>query len=100
MIISRQGTNSSLNMLRLGTASTPKTTCKHVQDGMYVVKGKYSKYAEDSKNAKEVAFVEEGHSMLLAKEGNDKPLAKDGNWARYDNEPLATRAIGQVCCTR
>jgi hypothetical protein len=57
---------------------------------MYSAKGKYSK------NAEEDTSVKEGHNKPLAKEGDDEPLAKDGNWAGYDNEPLATRAIGRV----
>jgi hypothetical protein len=46
--------------------------------------------------SKEDAFVEEGHKVPLAKEGDDEPLAEDGDWAGYNNEPLATRAIGRV----
>jgi hypothetical protein len=76
---------------------------------MYVAKRKYSKYAKDGmfivdfKNAKyteEAVFSKEGHNKLLANEGNDEPLSKDGNWAGFDNEPLATRAIGPVSSAR
>jgi hypothetical protein len=103
--ILRQATNSSANMQRLGMAITPKMTRKYVQDSVYVAKGKYSKYVEDGiyntkgkyrKNTKEDASVKEGHNKPLAKEGNDVPLAKDGNWAGYNDEPLATRAIGRI----
>jgi hypothetical protein len=113
-------------LCRLGTASTPKTTCEYVQDGVYVAKGEYSEYAEDevyvakgeySKNAEEDASVEEGHNEPLAKEGDDEPLAKCGDWlgttmsplpqgqlAAYvmqdDVKPLATRASDRVCRAR
>jgi hypothetical protein len=77
--------------------------------GVHVAKGKYIEYAKDSvyvakgeygEYAKEDASVEEGHNKPLTKEGNNKPLAKDGDWAGYNNETLATRAIGCVCCAR
>ncbi len=98
-------TNSSANMLRSGTASMPKMTCKYVQDCLYVPRGEYSKYAKDSvysaegkysKNTKEVASVKEGHNKPLAKEGENEPLAKNGAWAGYDDELLTTRAIGHI----
>jgi hypothetical protein len=85
---------SGASMLRLSMESTPKTTCKYVQDSMYIAKGKYGKYA------KEDASVKEGHNKPLSKEGDNKPLAKDGNWAGYNNKPLATRAIGCICHAR
>jgi hypothetical protein len=50
--------------------------------------GKYSK------NPKEVASIEEGINKPFAKESNNKLLVKDGNWAGYNDEPLATKAIG------
>jgi hypothetical protein len=102
MAILLNGTNSSANMLRLGTASTPKMTRKYVQDGAYVAKGKYSKYAEDSmyvakgeysKNAKEDASVKEGHNKPLTKEDNNEPLAKDGDWLGM-TIPLFARSSG------
>jgi hypothetical protein len=62
----------------------------YTKDFMYVAKGKYGKYA------KEDASVEEGSNKPLAKEGNNEPLAKNSDWAGYNNEPLATRAIGRV----
>jgi hypothetical protein len=60
-------------MLRLSTASTPKTVCKYPNEGVYDAKGKYGKYA------KEVTSVKESHNEPLAKEGDNKSLAKDGN---------------------
>ena len=77
-------------MPRSSTASTPKTVCEYADDGVYDAEGEYGEYA------KEVASVEEGQNKPLAKEGDDKSLAKDGDWAGYNNEPLATRAIGRV----
>jgi hypothetical protein len=77
----------------------------YVARGMYVAKGKYIEYTEDGvyiakgkygKYAKEDSSVKEGHNEPLAKESDNKPLAKDGDWAGYNNEPLATRAIGCV----
>jgi hypothetical protein len=44
---------SGANTLRSSTASTPKKTCEHTKDGvyiakvMYVAKGEYSEYAKD-----------------------------------------------------
>jgi hypothetical protein len=67
---------------------------EYTKDGMYVPEGKYGKYA------KEDVSIKEGPNKPLAKGGKDRPLAKDRNWAGYDDEPLATRAIGRVCRSR
>ncbi len=66
------------------------------KSSVYAEVGLYSAKGEYSKNAKVDAFIKEGHNEPLAKEGDNKPLAKDGNWAGYNDEPLATRAIGRV----
>jgi hypothetical protein len=87
-IISPHATNSSANMMRSGMASMPKMAREYVQDGMYVAKGKYGKYAKEA---------------ALIKEGNDEPLATRA-LAVYamqgNNEPLASRATGRVCRAR
>ncbi len=67
---------------------------EYAKDGVYVTEGKYGEYTKGD------ASVKECQNKPLAKEVNNKPLAKNGNWARYNNEPLATRAIGHVCHTR